>query len=234
MPNAAELALLALQSFHVVFLLLHDWIPLGRLNDPAAVRRENSLAGLIANTLIARGLFAFGLGASIHYYGSAYPGWLQGWLFVSYGLLFLGELRAWWIPYLVHAEPQRAARYRAMFGWTHTFLPVRKWNCAQHFAYHSPRRDVCDASSALARLLNVRLYSSPPLPSPRGVPHENRLYLSGIPSQFGHVIAAGRDLAWADIYNKIPVLEQIKTRTDVLRATSTKGFRNAIRPCRTW
>jgi hypothetical protein len=72
------------------------------LNDLAAVRRENSLAGLIANTLIASGLFAFGLGASIHYYGSA-SGWLQGWLFVSYGLLLLGELRAWWIPYLVHA-----------------------------------------------------------------------------------------------------------------------------------
>jgi hypothetical protein len=83
------------------------------------------LAGLIANTLIAGGLFAFGLGTSIRYYGSMYPFWLQRWLFVSYGLLFLGELRAWWIPYLVHAEPQRTARYQAMFGRTHSFLPVR-------------------------------------------------------------------------------------------------------------
>jgi hypothetical protein len=125
MPHAAELALLALQSFHVAFLFLHDWIPLGRLNDVAAVRRENSLAPLIANTLIVGGLFAFGLAASIHHYGRAYPGWLRQWLFVSYGLLFLGELRAWWIPYLNHAEPQRAARYREMFGRTHSFLPMR-------------------------------------------------------------------------------------------------------------
>jgi hypothetical protein len=125
MPHVFELALLALQSFHVAFLLLHDWIPLGRLNDVAAVRRENSLAPLIANTLIVGGLFGFGLAASIHFYGRAYPGWLHKWLFVSYGLLFLGELRAWWIPYLVHAEPQRAVRYQAMFGRTHSFLSVR-------------------------------------------------------------------------------------------------------------
>ena len=35
-------ALFLLQLFQVAFLLLHDWIPLGRLNDIAAVRRENS------------------------------------------------------------------------------------------------------------------------------------------------------------------------------------------------
>jgi hypothetical protein len=125
MPHASELALLALQSFHVAFLLLHDWIPLGPLNDVAAVRRENSLPPLIANTLIVGGLFAFGLAASLHYYGRTYPHWLHTWLWVSYALLFLGELRAWWIPYLVHAEPQRAARYQSLFARTHSFLPAR-------------------------------------------------------------------------------------------------------------
>ncbi|MGA8223903.1 MAG: hypothetical protein WB780_19800, partial [Candidatus Acidiferrales bacterium] len=101
MPHTSELALVALQSFHVAFLLLHDWIPLGRLNDVAAVRRENSLTPLILNTIIFGGLFAFGLAASVHYYERPYPGWLHTWLWVSYTLLFLGELRAWWIPYLV-------------------------------------------------------------------------------------------------------------------------------------
>lgn len=125
MPHTAELGLLALQTFHVAFLLLHDWIPLGHLNDIAAVRRENALPPLIANTLIVGGLFGFGLAGSVHYYGRAYPGWLHTWLWVSYVLLFLGELRAWWIPYLIQAEPQRAARYQAMFGRTHAFLPVR-------------------------------------------------------------------------------------------------------------
>ena len=34
-------------------------------------------------------------------------------------------LRTWWIPYLLIDEPARADRYQAMFGRTHTFLPVR-------------------------------------------------------------------------------------------------------------
>jgi len=33
--------------------------------------------------------------------------------------------RAWWIPYLFRAEPERAARYQIMFGSTHRFLPTR-------------------------------------------------------------------------------------------------------------
>jgi hypothetical protein len=125
MPRASELALLTLQSFHVAFLFLHDWISLGRLNDVSAVRRQNSLPPLIVNTLVVGGLFAFGLVASLQYYGRAYPGWLRTWLWVSYGLLFLGELRAWWVPYLIHAEPQRAARYHELFASTHSFLPAR-------------------------------------------------------------------------------------------------------------
>jgi hypothetical protein len=41
-----------LQAFHVAFLWLHDWIPLGRLNDVAEVRRQDPLPRLIRVTLI--------------------------------------------------------------------------------------------------------------------------------------------------------------------------------------
>jgi hypothetical protein len=54
-----------------------------------------------------------------------YPQWLHYWLWISYGLLFIEQLRAWWIPYLFRSEPERAARYRIMFGKTHSFLPLR-------------------------------------------------------------------------------------------------------------
>lgn len=54
-----------------------------------------------------------------------WPGWLNWWLWINYGLLFAGEVRAWWIPYLIKAEPDRAARYREMFASTHAFLPER-------------------------------------------------------------------------------------------------------------
>ena len=35
------------------------------------------------------------------------------------------QIRAWWIPYLFRAEPERAARYQIMFGKTHSLLPPR-------------------------------------------------------------------------------------------------------------
>jgi hypothetical protein len=34
-------------------------------------------------------------------------------------------LHAWWIPYTFGAKPELAARYQAMFGGTHSFLPAR-------------------------------------------------------------------------------------------------------------
>jgi hypothetical protein len=42
----------------------------------------------------------------------------------SYLFLSIGELEAWWVPYLFRPMPERAARYQAMFGGTHAFLPV--------------------------------------------------------------------------------------------------------------
>ncbi|MBV8207424.1 MAG: hypothetical protein JO041_11580 [Acidobacteria bacterium] len=116
-------ALLLMQLFHVLFLGLHDWVPLGRLNDVAAVRAENPMSKLIAGTLISTVPFVIGLAASLYY--KTFPGWLHWWLWVSYALLFLGELQAWWIPYLVRPEPLRASRYAAMFGRTHAFLRTR-------------------------------------------------------------------------------------------------------------
>ncbi len=36
-------ALVVLQAFQLAFLLVHDWIPLGPLNDVRAVRRDNAV-----------------------------------------------------------------------------------------------------------------------------------------------------------------------------------------------
>jgi hypothetical protein len=118
-------ALFGLQCFHVLFLCLHDWIPLGSLNDVKAVRAANSGSKLLLGTIVSLAPFAFGLAASAHYIGGSYPHWLLWYLGVSYGLLFLGELQAWWVPYFLRPDPARAARYHAMFGNTHAFLPAR-------------------------------------------------------------------------------------------------------------
>jgi hypothetical protein len=125
MTNTTESLIVALQAFHVLFLWLHDWVPLGRLNDVAAVRAADSTRRLVRVTLIQSLPFTAVFGFTLIYLGHRWPGWLLWWLFCSYGVLFLGELRAWWIPYLVHAEPERVKRYQEMFGQTHSFLPPR-------------------------------------------------------------------------------------------------------------
>ena len=69
MQSIAMAALFALQCFHVLFLALHDWIPLGSLNDVKAVRVANPVHKLVAGTLISLIPFAIGLSASAIHFG---------------------------------------------------------------------------------------------------------------------------------------------------------------------
>lgn len=117
--------MLALQAFQVVFLWIHDWIPVGRLNDVVAVRSQDTLQRLVVVTIAQSLPYSIGLFFSARYFGRLYPDWLDMWLWISYGILFVGQIRAWWVPYLLRAEPERAARFQVMFGDTHSFLPQR-------------------------------------------------------------------------------------------------------------
>ena len=118
-------ALIILQILQVAFLAGHDWLPLGRFNDVRAVQAADSPARLITVTLVSTLPYAFGLAASLFDAETGWPHWLLHYLWISYALLFAGQLRAWWVPYLIAPEPARAARYAAMFGGTHAFMPMR-------------------------------------------------------------------------------------------------------------
>jgi hypothetical protein len=118
-------ALVALQCFVVLFVALHNWIPLGTLNDVKGARAAFPGSKLLATTLINLTPFSIGLAASVIYFGRAYPSWLIWWLWITYGLACCGSLKAWWIPYLLRADPELAARYQVMYGTTHSFLPER-------------------------------------------------------------------------------------------------------------
>lgn len=120
-----EIALLGLQAFQVLFLWIHDWIPIGRLNDIGAVRSQCTTGRLVLVTVVQSVPFTVGLVFSMLCFGRAYPPWLYSWLWIGYGVLFIGQIRAWWIPYLFRAEPEQAVRYRIMFGDTHSSLPRR-------------------------------------------------------------------------------------------------------------
>ena len=114
--NSWKITLLALQAFQVIFLWIHDWVPLGRLNDVAEVRRADTPTRLVTVTLIQSVPFTIGLVFSAFYLKQQYPMWLDEWLWISYGLLLIGQLRAWWVPYLFKSDPERVERYQKMFG----------------------------------------------------------------------------------------------------------------------
>ena len=117
-------ALIALQAFHVMFLLLHDWVPLPPWNDVEAQRATDPLRKRLWTTALSAAPYVLLLALTLREAGALSRPLLL-WLWVGYGVLFAGELRAWWVPYFLVADPERAARYRALFGRTRSFLRER-------------------------------------------------------------------------------------------------------------
>ena len=89
--------MLLLQAFQVAFLWLPNWAPLGRLNDVDAVRRADSRRRLIVVTVMQSLPYPLGLIFSAHHLSQTWPQWLRNCLWISYGLLFVGQMRAWWL-----------------------------------------------------------------------------------------------------------------------------------------
>lgn len=125
MPRGSQALLVTLQAFQLAFLLLHDWVPLGRLNDVSAVRRTITPLQRIAGVLVPGIPVLIALSLSVKYFGSPYFGWVKWWLLATYGFLFLGELEAWWIPYFFGTTATRVAMYQSLFSRTHSFLTPR-------------------------------------------------------------------------------------------------------------
>jgi hypothetical protein len=123
MHSYAVAVLLALQCFVVLFVALHNWIPLGKLNNVSGVRAVFPTGKLVVTTLINLAPVTVGLAATVFYFGHPYPSWVLWWLWVTYGLACYGSLKAWWIPYLFRPDAALAARYRTMYPETHSPLP---------------------------------------------------------------------------------------------------------------
>jgi hypothetical protein len=122
---AFQWTFLAAQTLVTLFILLHDWIPLGSLNNFAAKRDEDPLSKRLFDTLLGAVPAAIGVWLSWRAFGRPLPHGTAIYLWVVYGIFLLGLLRAWWIPYLLTPDPERAARYKLIFAGTHGFLPER-------------------------------------------------------------------------------------------------------------
>jgi hypothetical protein len=118
-------AFLGCQLVVVLFIALHDWIPLGRLNNLQGIRAADTTGKLLLVTLLSTLPFAIAFAASAYYAGAGFPMWLFWLLWISYGAGLYGMLKTWWIPYLFVSDPGRVERYRVRFARTHAFLPMR-------------------------------------------------------------------------------------------------------------
>ena len=117
------ITLLVLQSFVVLFVSLHNWVPLGALNNVKGIRMAFPTGKLLRTTAINFTPFAIGLAATAFYFGRPSPGWVFWWLWITYGLACYGSFKAWWKPYLIRPDPALIARYQTMYAGTHSFLP---------------------------------------------------------------------------------------------------------------
>jgi len=125
MPHPVIYGFLGCELYVVLFIALHDWIPLGRFNNLSGIHAVDTNGKLLAVTALSTLPFAIGFAASVYYASVRFPVWLMVLLWISYGAGLYGMLRAWWVPYLVIEDRVRAARYRARFAGTHAFLPMR-------------------------------------------------------------------------------------------------------------
>ncbi len=124
MQPTAQGVLVALQCFVLLFEALHNWIPLGTLNDVKGAHAAFPGKKLLFTTLSNVIPFSVGLIDCILYFGRMYPDWLFYYLWISYALAVIFSMRAWWIPYFV-PNPELAARYKVMYASMHSILPER-------------------------------------------------------------------------------------------------------------
>lgn len=121
----AEVSLVAGLCLIFLFMLVHDWVPLGQLNDVQAVADTRSTQELVVVTAVGTGQIVLLLALVLFFIGKRYPMWARLWLIIHQGFILAGALLDWWIPYFFgYGAAERVERYNAMFGNTHAFLPV--------------------------------------------------------------------------------------------------------------
>jgi hypothetical protein len=130
---------LSLLAFHFLFLSLHDWIPLGRLNDLPALRSQRSFTARIIASLLM-GAFS-GLALYLNWTQSPLPSHsTRLYTLILYVIFTAGLIRAWWLPYCfgVGLSDKFIAEYKVMFSNTYSFLPVRNGITvnALHILFH--------------------------------------------------------------------------------------------------
>jgi hypothetical protein len=118
-----------LQAVLFFFMALHDWVDIPPFTDLSALRKAHPLRFRLLGSCVNGGLVLLPFIVTLLYISSPMPVWARLLVTGIYGLLTMGTITAWWIPYFgggywVHGNKAGFEEYRN----THSFLPVRGSN----------------------------------------------------------------------------------------------------------
>ncbi len=116
------LAFIIVQISLLMFMLLHDFISIPPLNDIKALEKEHSLTHRALNAFFCSIPVAVPLILTL-YYMPDIPFWPAVNMVLPYGILTIGTICSWWIPYMFGSSDKHKAAF-SMFKNTHHFLPV--------------------------------------------------------------------------------------------------------------
>lgn len=117
------ISFILLQIVLFFIMTFHDWVHVPPLTDIRALEKNSSIKGRIINSIIFA-LFVLIPLTLTGAYASHFPTWVVGTIAGFYGVLSLGTIASWWIPYLFgssDAHKEAFSEYKA----THHFLPAR-------------------------------------------------------------------------------------------------------------
>jgi len=114
---------IAIQIILLFFMTFHDWMHLPPLTDIREIEKHSTVTGRMINSIIFFFLIFIPLSLTL-FYQPNFPCWVSITITFIYGLLTLGTITSWWIPYIMgssESHKQGFVEYKS----THHFLPTR-------------------------------------------------------------------------------------------------------------
>jgi hypothetical protein len=118
---------IVLQITLLLLITLHDWIHFPPLTNIRDLEKHSSFTGRVINSAIFFAIVFIPLMLTLCY-ASPYSFHVRIALLSSYGLLTLGTIMSWWIPYFFGGYSETYKAHFAEYKNTHHFLPSRGTN----------------------------------------------------------------------------------------------------------
>ena len=114
---------ITLQITLFFFMTFHDWVHLPPLTDIRELEKYSTFRGRLINSAIFAFTILIPLGFTVACQPYV-PMWVSGILVFFYGVLTLGTLVSWWVPYFFGNLPFHEEHFKEYVN-THHFLPAR-------------------------------------------------------------------------------------------------------------